>query len=78
MISKDARAKTILCAISDAISDLLYYDRKEDDELPRGLIDLAIHEGDITVDAMVDQFRKQLTEGLMPLEQAKQEVEENS
>lgn len=46
----------ILGLLDDMISDLLYYDRKEDDDCPRGAIAQAIKDGVVTVDDMVDKF----------------------
>ena len=43
----------IMCTIDDAISDLLYYDRKEDEDLPVGAIQELVAKGEITVDEMV-------------------------
>jgi hypothetical protein len=54
----------ILGLISDTISDLLYYDRKEDDDLPRGAIEAAIKRGDITVDEIVAKFKEELEQNL--------------
>ena len=55
----DTRQK-ILNAIEDLVGDLLYYDRKGDDDLPRGVIEGACADGTITVDEMVAHFRAQL------------------
>ncbi len=54
----------ILDVIDDMIAKFLYYDRKEDELLPRGAIEETISEGDITVDEIVDKFRVSLEEGL--------------
>ena len=56
--------KRIQNNVSDLISDFLYYDRKEDEDLPRGAIDQAIKDGIITEKEIVDQFAKELSEGL--------------
>lgn len=50
--------------ISDAIADFLYYDRKEDEDFPPGLIDEAVIDGELTVSELADMFRKHLEEGL--------------
>lgn len=50
--------------ISDMIADFLYYDRKEDDTLTRGMIEDMVKAGKLTVDDMVEMFRKHLTKGL--------------
>lgn len=55
---------TLNNTISDLISDFLYYDRKEDSELPRGMIEDAIAEGKITAEEIIGLFRAHLTKGL--------------
>ena len=50
----------ILNNISDMCTDFLYYDRKEDEDLPLGEIEKAVKSGDITVEEMVEAFRKEL------------------
>lgn len=54
----------ILAIIGDSVTDLLYYDRKEDDELPIGAINEAVKNGEITIDEMVAKYREQLENGL--------------
>jgi hypothetical protein len=58
------RKQLILDTISDAVTDLLDYDRKEDEDLPRGDIEEAVAAGEITVAEMVDCFRSCLEGGL--------------
>jgi hypothetical protein len=53
----------ILSAVSDLVGALLYYDRKEDEDLPRGVIESAIESGVITYDEIVSVFRSELTRG---------------
>jgi hypothetical protein len=53
----------ILSAVSDLVGALLYYDRKEDEDLPRGAIESAIESGVITYDEIVSVFRSELTGG---------------
>jgi predicted RNA-binding protein associated with RNAse of E/G family len=50
----------ILDTISDLCTDFLYYDRKEDENLPVGEIERAVKSGEITVEEMVEAFRKEL------------------
>lgn len=50
--------------IEDMISNFLYYDRKEDCQLPVGAIEEAVKSGELTIDEMVECFRKHLTEGV--------------
>ena len=54
----------IINTIDDVVSDFLYYDRKEDEELPRGAIEKAIKSGDITYGEIVERFKEQLLKGL--------------
>lgn len=60
----EERKQAILDHIEDLISNFMYYDRKEDDELPRGSIEEAIKADEITVDEIVAQFKKQLERSL--------------
>lgn len=55
---------TILNAVDDLVSDFLYYDRKEDDDLPRGAIQAAIENKEISVEEIVEFFKKKLIYGL--------------
>lgn len=50
----------ILAAVSDLVADLLYYDRKEDEDLPRGAINEAVAAGEITWDEIIAEFAKNL------------------
>lgn len=50
--------------VDDLVGDLLYYGRKEDEELPRGAIESAIVSGDVSVCEIVDKFKRVLTEVL--------------
>ena len=54
----------ILGAVTDLVSNFLYYDRKEDEELPREAIQGAILSEQISVEDIVKQFRIKLLEGL--------------
>ena len=54
----------ILASVSDLVANLLYYDRKEDFDLPVGAIDRAIRDSEVTVDELVEQFRADLVKGL--------------
>lgn len=62
-VSKTRRGR-ILGLIEDAVSDLLYYDRKEDEDVPRGDIEAAIRAREISVTEIVDEFRHQFIAGL--------------
>jgi hypothetical protein len=60
----EIRREHIQDTLSDMVSDLLYYKRKEDDELPRGAIDEAVRKGEISIDEMVGIFRAELEKGI--------------
>ena len=47
--------------ITDMVSNLVYYDRKEDEDLPCGEIERMIKDGELTIDEMVDAFKIELT-----------------
>jgi len=59
-----SRKLNILDHIGDRVSDFLYSDRQEDEELPVGSIEEAIEEGEITIDEMVEKFKTELTNGI--------------
>tara|TARA_R110000772_G_scaffold162415_3_gene273636 strand:- start:297 stop:485 length:189 start_codon:yes stop_codon:yes gene_type:complete len=56
--------KQILSTVDDLVSNFLFYDRKEDEDLPRGAIESAIERGEISVDDIADRFRYLLNESL--------------
>ena len=61
MITVDKK-ELILDTISDIIAKFLWYDRKEDEELPRGEIEKAIKDGLITIEEICEKFKKELIE----------------
>ena len=50
--------------IADLVADLLYYDRKEDEACPVGMIDRLVAAGAVTVEEMAAEFARRLREGL--------------
>jgi hypothetical protein len=50
------RRERILATVSDLVGAFLYYDRKEDEDLPRGEIEQAIAAGEITIADIVTHF----------------------
>lgn len=50
--------------IYGTVADLLYYDRKEDEELRIGAIEYLIEKDIITVDEIVGAFREELVKGV--------------
>ncbi len=43
--------------VKDAVTNFMYYDRKEDQELPVGAIEESIRSGAVSTDWIVDRFR---------------------
>lgn len=62
MPAEKTRREHILDVVSDLVADFMCYDRKEDEDLPRGAIEEAISAGEITVDEIVAAFRKHVSE----------------
>lgn len=52
--------ESILDTIDDLVAKFLYYDRKEDEELPVGAIEAAVRDGVITWDEIGERFRTHL------------------
>jgi hypothetical protein len=57
---KRTRRQHIAATIMDLVSNFVYYDRKEDEELPRGALEEAVKAGEVTVDEMIELFAEQL------------------
>lgn len=56
--------ESIQNTVIDLVSNFLYYDRKEDEELGVGDIDKAVSDGVISVDEICSLFKEKLVEGL--------------
>ena len=54
----------ILATVGDLVSDFVYYDRKNDEELPAGSIKQAVKNGDVSVDEIVEFFKSKLIKAL--------------
>lgn len=52
-VSKEDRLEKLEATCSDMASKLLYYDRKEDEELPVGAIEEMVLSGEVTVDELL-------------------------
>lgn len=50
----------ILGIVRDEVACLLYYDRKDDEDLPLGAIEKAIEDGVITAKDIYKEFKKEL------------------
>ena len=60
----NARRQIILGTVNDLVADFMYYDRKDDHELPREAIEEAIKAGEITETEIVARFAEKLRERL--------------
>jgi predicted DNA-binding ArsR family transcriptional regulator len=56
--------KNLENTLSDMISNLLYYDRKEDDELPIGKIEKMVRDGNTSFNEIMEVIGQELKEGL--------------
>ncbi len=64
-MSEDISQKELIFnAVDDLVSDFLYYDRKEDEDLPLETIEKAIRSGEITTKEIVEKFREVLDRGI--------------
>ena len=59
-LSTTVTKDVILGVVGDLVSDFMYYDRKEDEDLPRGAIEKALTIGVLTVDEIVETFREEM------------------
>jgi hypothetical protein len=54
------RREIILSVVEDLVADFMFYDRKEDADLPRGAIEEAVEAGEVTYDEIIEVFAKEL------------------
>lgn len=59
MSKRDLRT-TIMDTFTDMVGNVLYYDRKEDEDLPAEAIEHAIRDGVVTIDELVEKVRAAL------------------
>jgi hypothetical protein len=57
----DSIKKSILSSIDDLVANFMYYDRKEDEDLPLNAIENAVKTGKITIEDMTERFKIRLT-----------------
>jgi hypothetical protein len=50
--------------IGDMVIDFIYYDRKQDEKIPQGAIEEAIDVDYLTIDEIVEVFRRKLVKAL--------------
>jgi hypothetical protein len=58
------RKQLILDTIDDLVANFLYYDRKEDEDLPLHEIEDAVKNGEITIEEMTNRFSERLSQSL--------------
>ncbi len=64
IITEKGMKAIILDTVNDVVTNLLYYYRKEDEELALGDIEKAIENKDITINEIVECFKDSLIEEL--------------
>ena len=65
MNEDEVNGQYVLDSVSDLVANFLYYDRKGDDTLKVGMIEQLIADGELSVEQIVDEFRRLLnTRGL--------------
>ena len=52
--------KNIIGRVKDLVSELLWYGRKEDDDVPRGLIEDCVKDGTVSADEIIKIFADEL------------------
>ena len=57
MMNTSDKRELILNTVEDLVSSFLYYDRKDDEDLPMNVIETAIQNGEITIEEIVDRFK---------------------
>ena len=62
-MSELSKTETLNIAVRDLVSSLMYYDRKEDDELSREDMEELLNSGIVTLDDIADTFRDELKAG---------------
>lgn len=60
MSTKEERRDTLQATIDDSVSKLLWDDRKEDEDLPRGMIEEMVSKGEVTITEMIEWFAEPL------------------
>lgn len=61
-----ADKKKILGTVEDLVTDFLYYDRKEDEDLPLGAIEDAVKYGEVSIEEIIAAFEIPLRYALRP------------
>lgn len=61
---KEERKEILKDTIDGLASDLLYYDRKGDEDLPHGEIERMVKESETSIDEIVSIFKEKIIEGI--------------
>ena len=67
LISKtdpDRAKENILNTVKEMVVDFIYYDRRGDEELPIGAIEIELEKGNITIDDICKHFRSALMQAV--------------
>lgn len=56
--------ESILITVDDLVKNFLYYDRKEDEDLPLGVIETEVEAGDLSIEEIAGRFERGLRESL--------------
>lgn len=58
---KKCKTTDLICTtVHDLVEELLWSGRKEDEDLPRGVIEKAVEEGDISIEEICEEFKRAL------------------
>ena len=63
-MTDQSRVELIMDTVDDLVSNFLYYDRKEDELLPRGSIGAAIDAGELSTRDIAERFQVTLIDSL--------------
>ncbi len=60
---RDKRQR-LAAIVSDLVGGFIYYDRKEDEDMPRGEIEMMVARGEVSADEIIDMFASELRKAL--------------
>lgn len=76
MTRRDRLRKTMRNVVTDAVSDIFYYDRKEDEDMDREAVDEMFRKGWVTPAEIVSWFEQAVEEAGMPAADTSRTTEE--
>lgn len=59
-MSREDRRDMLQNTVDDMVTKLLWDDRKEDEELPRGVIEEMVSKGEVTITEIIEWFAEPL------------------